>query len=76
LKRIETYISSDTDYYLSAFFNSSEHFIEPVSRGHKLLAVYDILWVNAKTVIPKNFPVFLASLQQLKEACAPWLQNP
>ncbi|EFX66920.1 hypothetical protein DAPPUDRAFT_331563 [Daphnia pulex] len=74
-KRIDTERSSDTRFYLYAFYDCCKHFIEPVSRGHQLIAVYDIHWVNAKTAMFKDFPWFLASIQQLWEAHVSGIHN-
>lgn len=74
-KRFESHETSDAIFYLSAFYDSCEHFIEPVLRGYKLVLVYDLLWTNATTRIPKNFPVFLGALKQIKESLNLWLNQ-
>ena len=74
-KKFASHKSSDAIFYLSAFFDSCEHFIEPVLQGYKLVLVYDLLWTNAKSGIPKNFPLFLGAMKKIKESLEPWLQN-
>jgi hypothetical protein len=74
-KKLESHKSSDAVFYLSAFFDSCEHFIEPVLQGYKLVLVYDLLWTNVKTGIPKDFPVFLGAIKKIKESLEPWLRN-
>jgi hypothetical protein len=67
----ENHVSSEKNSYVSAFYNCSEKFMEPITKGHKLLLVYDLIWTNAKTTIPNNFPVFLTALKVIK----PWLHQ-
>jgi hypothetical protein len=71
-KTFESHERSDAMFYLTAFYDSCEHFIEPISRGYKLVLVYDLLWTNATNEIPRNFPVFLGALKQIKESLHPW----
>ena len=59
-------------FYLTAFYDSCENSIEPIFRGYKLVLVYDLLWSNATNEIPRNFPVFLGALKQIKESLRPW----
>ena len=74
-KRFESHETSDAIFYLTAFYDSCENFIEPISRGYKLVLVYDLLWTNATIEIPRNFPVFLGALKQIKESLHPWLNR-
>jgi hypothetical protein len=71
-KLFESHERSDTLFYLTAFCNGCDNFIEPISRGYKLILVYDLLWINSKNEIPRNFPVFLEALKQIKESLRPW----
>ena len=59
-------------FYLTAFYDSCENSIEPIFRGYKLVLVYDLLWSNATNEIPRNLPVFLGALKQIKESLRPW----
>ncbi|XP_057379541.1 uncharacterized protein LOC130701601 isoform X2 [Daphnia carinata] len=71
-KKFESHTNSDRTFYLSSFYNCCEHFIEPVLQGHKLMLVFDLIWTNAKIEIPRNFPVFLTALKQIKKAIKSW----
>ena len=63
-------------FYLTAFYDSCENSIEPIFRGYKLVLVYDLLWSNATNEIPRNLPVFLGALKQIKESSLhPWLNR-
>jgi len=70
-KTFESHERSDAMFYLTAFYDSCEHFIEPISRGCKLVLVYDLLWSNAANQVPRNFPFFLATLKQIKQSLHP-----
>ncbi|XP_059351628.1 uncharacterized protein LOC132088039 [Daphnia carinata] len=71
-KKFESHTNSDKTFYLSSFYDCCEHFIEPVLQGHKLILVFDLIWTNAKIEIPRNFPVFLTALKQMKKAIKSW----
>ena len=48
--------------------------MEPVTRGYKLTLVYDLIWTNAKTLTPpKDLPVFLTALEEIKETLSTWI---
>ena len=49
--------------------------MEPVTRGHKLILVFDLIWANAKTEIPKNFPVFLTALKVIQQVLKTWIRQ-
>ena len=75
-KLFESHERSDAVFYLTAFYNGCDNSIEPISRGYKLVAVYDLLWSNATNEIPRNLPVFLGALKQIKESSLhPWLNR-
>jgi hypothetical protein len=71
-KLFESHQRSDVVFYLTAFYDGCEHFMEPISRGFKLVLVYDLLWTNSTNEIPRNFPVFLEASKQIKESLRPW----
>lgn len=71
----ETHASSDKNFFISAFYDCCEHFTEPVTQGYKLTVIYDLIWTNAKTNIPREFPVFLTSLKQVKVALKTWTKR-
>jgi hypothetical protein len=74
-KSFESHERSDAMFYLTAFYDSCKSFIEPISRGYKLVLVYDLLWTNAANEIPRNFPLFLGALNHIKESLHPWLNR-
>ncbi|KAI9558955.1 hypothetical protein GHT06_015744 [Daphnia sinensis] len=74
-KKFESHTNSDRTFYLSSFYDCCEHFIEPVLQGNKLMLVFDLIWTNAKIEIPRNFPVFLTALKQIKKAIKSWLYH-
>lgn len=71
----ENHGNSDKSFYLTAFYNCCKEFMEPVTRGHKLILVFDLIWTDTKTEIPKNFPVFLTALKVIKQVLKPWIRQ-
>ena len=71
----ENHGNSDKNFYLTAYYNCCEEFMEPVTRGHKLILVFDLIWANAKTEIPKNFPVFLTALKVIQQVLKTWIRQ-
>lgn len=75
-KIIETHQNSDKRYYLLSYYNCCEKSIEPVTKGSMLMLVFNLIWKNLKTELPHNFPVFLHSLNEIKESLKPWIPHP
>ncbi len=74
-KAFENHLNSDQRFYLSAYYGSCSHAMEPVSQGWKLTFIYDLVWTNVKSVIPQDFPVFITAVNEIKQALAPWISQ-
>ena len=71
----ENHGNSDRNFYLTSYYNCCEEFMEPVTRGKKLIFVFDLIWENANTQIPKNFPVFLTAFKEIKQVLKTWIRQ-
>lgn len=67
--------SSDRNFYITTFYNCCEDIKETITQGHQLTLVYDLIWTNARTSIPRDFTVFLTSLKQIKVALKFWTKH-
>ena len=70
----ETDQGSDNSFYLSTYYNICTCSMEPVTSGWKLTLIFNLIWTNPKTFTPpKDMPVFLTSLDEIKRALIPWI---
>ena len=70
-----THVNSDQRFYLSAFYGNATHLVEPVTRGWKIALVFSLLWKNAKTDAPYDFPILIAALKEMEDALLPWIPH-
>ncbi|EFX74642.1 hypothetical protein DAPPUDRAFT_307200 [Daphnia pulex] len=66
---------SDRCFYASSFYGNCQHSMEPITKGAKLTLVFDLVWTNAKNIIPQDFPVFLTALKDIKGSLPSWIRN-
>ena len=74
-KKFENQQNSDQHFYLSAYYGSCAHMMEPVTQGWKLTFVYSLVWTNVKSVIPRDFPVFITAMTEIQQALIPWIPD-
>ncbi|XP_046443523.1 uncharacterized protein LOC124193644 [Daphnia pulex] len=66
---------SDRCFYASSFYGNCQHSMEPITKGAKLTLVFDLVWTNAKNIVPQDFPVFLTALKDIKGSLPTWIRN-
>jgi hypothetical protein len=66
---------SDRCFYASSFYGNCQHSMEPITKGSKLTLVFDLVWTNAKNIVPQDIPVFLTALKDIKESLPTWIRN-
>ena len=74
-KMFATHVNSDQTFYLSAFYGNATHLVEPVTRGWKIDLVFSLVWKNAKTDAPYDFPILIAALKEMEDALSPWIPH-
>lgn len=67
--------NKDSDRFcnVSSFYGNSKHSMETITRGTKLTLIFDLVWENARNIIPQDFPVFLTTLKKIKESLPSWI---
>ncbi|EFX74645.1 hypothetical protein DAPPUDRAFT_251635 [Daphnia pulex] len=66
---------SDRCFYASLFYGNCQHLMEPITKGAKLTLVFDLVWTNAKIIVPQDFTVFLTALKNIKGSLPTWINN-
>lgn len=68
-KIFESHENSDQLFYLSAFYGDCKHVMEPVTRGWKLVLVFNLVWEDAKiSETLQDFPTFLGAVKEVQKA--------
>lgn len=73
-KLYETHQCSHQKFYTTVFFNGCGNSMESVTRGSKLTLVFNLVWVNAKTLPCQDFAFFLSALKEMESTLAPWIR--
>ena len=73
-KVFESHENSDQLFYLSSFYGDCKHVMEPLTRGWKLVLVFNLVWEDAKiSETLQDFPTFLSAVKEVQKALTPWI---
>lgn len=67
--------NSNHHFYLSAYYHNCRPVTEPLKKGYKILLVFNLNWINAKMMIPQDFPAFLTALKRTTRVLKSWIPD-
>lgn len=74
-KILENDHQSGDHFYVSTICSCCNEVMEPITSGWRLTLVFNLVWINAKTRLPTDFPIFLTALREIEATLTPWIPN-
>ncbi len=74
-KILENNYQSGEHFYVSTICSCCNEVMEPITSGWRLTLVFNLVWINAKTRLPIDFPIFLSALREIEATLTPWIPN-
>ena len=65
-------LHSKTQFYATVLYSDCTYTFSPVTAGHKVFLIFDLVWKNSSHLENYKHPVAIKVLKEVRESLAPW----